>query len=200
MRDLLDFLPHVLPHAMACPDPVAVKYLREAAQEFCARTRIWRETDEFPTLPDEEEVLCVPPYAALHEIDEAWFDTGRLEPKRFDEVFGRDEGDGQPRYITQAGPDRVKIVPHAVGTMRVSMFLKPAEGADVVPDMLFDHHARTIGWGALREVLMLPNQPFSDPQKALMFGARFDQAVNRHFAANLTGQHRARGHARGRYF
>lgn len=200
MRDLLDFLPHVLPHAMACPDPVAVKFLREAAQEFCARTRIWRQTDEFPSSAEEDEIICVPPHASLHEIDEAWMDNARLTPRRFDEVFGRDIAPGQPKFITQAGPDRVSLTPRGAGTLRISMFLKPAEGADLVPAMLYDHHARTIGWGALREVLMLPNQPFSDPQKSLMFGARFDQAVNRHFATNIVGQHRARGRANAQFF
>lgn len=200
MRDLLDFLPHVLPQAMSCPDPVAVKYLREAAQEFCTRTRIWREEDTFPTVADEVEVVCVPPYAALHEIDEARFDNRRLEPKRYDEVFGRAPAGAEPIYITQAGPDRVSLVPPGNGMLSICMFLKPAEDADLVPDMLFDHHARAIGWGALREVLMLPNQPFSDPQKAMMFGARFEQHINRHFAANIVGQHRARGRAHARYF
>ena len=186
---------------MACPEPVAVKYLREAAQEFCARTRMWRETDEFTTIADDIEVLCVPPYAALHEIERAWFNGCDLEPVPFSRAFAPDEAQGDaPRWITQVGPDRLSLVPAGAGTLRVSMFLKPAEDAEIVPDFLFDHHAREIGWGALREIKLLPNQPFADPNMALMFGARFESALNRHFTANIRGQHRAKGRARGNYF
>ncbi|MBX9596233.1 MAG: hypothetical protein K2X46_17845 [Roseomonas sp.] len=201
MRDLTDFLPHVMLHAMACADPVAVKYLREAAVEFCTRTRVWRETDEFTTVADDIEVVCVPPYAALHEIEAAWFNGYELEAARFKQTFGPDEQEGgQPRWITQVAPDRVSLVPKGAGLLRISMFLKPAEDTEVVPAFLFDHFAREIGWGALRDLKMLPNQPFSDPQMGMAFGARFEAALNRFSAANIRGQQRAKGRANARYF
>lgn len=186
---------------MACAEPIAVKYLRQAAMEFCTRTRIWRETDEFATVATDIEVLCVPPMAALHEIEAAWFDGSRLEPAQFKQAFapGMDDG-GLPRWITQAGPDRVSLVPRGTGTLRISMFLKPAEDAEVVPGFLYDHHAEAIGWGALREIKLLPNQPFTDPSMAGLFAQRFEAAMNRHAAMNIRGQQRARGGARASYF
>lgn len=170
--------------------------------EFCTRTRIWRETDEFTTIAEDIEVLCVPPYAALHEIEAAWFDGSALEPARFKHTFapGEEDGSGQPRWITQVAPDRVSLVPKGAGLLRISMFLKPAEDADAVPAFLFDHHAREIGWGALREIKLLPDQPFSDPNMAMLFSQRFEQAMNRHATTNIRGQQRAKGRANASYF
>lgn len=186
---------------MACAEPLAVKYLREAAMEFCTRTRIWRETDEFTTVASDIEVLCVPPMAALHEIEAAWFDESPLEPARFKQTFAPGEEDGGlPRWITQVAPDRVSLVPKGAGTLRISMFLKPAEDADVVPDFLYDHHAREIGWGALREIKLLPGQPFTDPSMAGLFAQRFEAALNRHATTNIRGQQRAKGRANASYF
>lgn len=201
MRDLSDFLSYVLPHAPACPEPVAVQYLRVAATEWCERTRCWRETDELPTAAYEIEVLCVPPFSSLHEIEAAWFDGRPLTPKSFHEAWPDDRGDtgARPRWITQAQPNTVRLIPRGTGTLRISMFLKPAPDADVVPGFLFDQWVQPLADGALARILALPDPAYANPTAAVVYRSAFDAAANRNFAANIRGQQRASSRARAQF-
>ena len=40
MKPIDDFLPLILPRAPGCPEPIAFDAIRQAAIEFCERTRI----------------------------------------------------------------------------------------------------------------------------------------------------------------
>lgn len=198
MTDLETLLPHVLPSATTCPEPMAIHALREAAIVFCERTGAWRENDEFTTTGHEIEVMCVPPYAALHKIEAASFNGCRLEPITFAQSMDM-QSDGPPAYITQAQPDAVRVVPPARGLLRVSMLLKPSADAEMIPSFLATHHGRDIAHGALGTLLILPNQPFTNPGLGGYFTQVFERACDRHFARNLTGQQRARIRTTARY-
>lgn len=200
MRELEDFFPYVQPFAVACPEPVALKYILESAIEFCERTRIWREVETIPVTGQEFEVMCVPPHSSLYQIERAWIDETELVPAQFKDVAHLADFSGLPKFITQASQNSVSLYPRGKGNLKISMFLKPAYGAEVLPDFLFDQHATAIGYGALKEICLLPNQPFTSPDYAMMFAQRFDAACNRHFATNIKGQHRARARTRPNFF
>lgn len=196
MRDLADFLRWVQPYATACPEPVAENHIRIAARDFCAATRCWRFVTSVP-VTDAPEVACVPPDAALLEIEEAQFDGRVLERVRYIDTH---DVAGNPSHITQIEPDSVRIHPHAVGSLTLSLFLQPAQHADRVPDFLYDRWAETIGDGALAGILELPGQPYSDPVAASYRRARFEQAKDRNFNISMRGQQRAPARTRARFF
>jgi len=202
MRELTEFLPYVLPFAAACPEPTAEKYIREAAIEFCQRTRVWREIDSFPVTGHELETACAPPHSELFEIERAWLDGVALTPVSMGEVaFMLDEhGGGQPAYITQSTPNSIRVLPRGPGKLRISMFLKPSLDAEVLPSFLFDQYAKVIGEGALAQICLLPNQPFTSPDYAMMFAGRFNAACDRNFAVNLKGQQRGRVRTKPSFF
>lgn len=202
MRELEDFLPFVLPHATACPEPTALKYLREAAITFCQRTRVWREVDTLPVDGLEIQTVCVPPHSSLFEIEGAWLDGERLSPAPFAKVAHLLDrrGQGKPQFITQTRHDAVMLLPRGPGKLRISMFLTPAHDAEVVPTFLYDQFGREIGWGALAEICLLPNQPFTSPDMALLFSQRFTSACDRNFAANIKGQQRAPARSKPSFF
>jgi hypothetical protein len=202
MKDFEDFLPDVLIHAAAVPEPTAILYLRRAAQEFCTKTKLWREVDCLPATGGEFETVCVPPYSALVQLESVSLNGRDLFPLRGDRHAGRDGG--EPDYFTQTGPDQMRLVPCGgsalVGQeMRMSMILKPAEGAEMTADFLYDHHVEAIAAGALSRILMLPNQPYTDLARAGVFAGQFQAELDRLMGASIKGQQRANVRSRSRF-
>lgn len=192
MRDIEDLLPNVLPYAPGCAEPTAVQHLRDAAVRFCERTRCWRFIDTFQTTGEHHEILVVPSDAVLFEIEWAKFNNRELEavsPQAA--TWHNQDGYTEPRYITQVNPNCVSLEPHAVGELVISMFLKPAPTALEIPAFMICDFGRALADGALATLLLLPNQPFTNPQLAMVFETKFQQALDRNFALNMRGQQRA---------
>lgn len=198
MRDIEKLFRKVRPRAPSCPEPTMVEHIRDAAIKLCERTRCWRFTDTFETVGDEQEIICVPPYAALWEIEEARFDDRKLErSKPQADMMMADLG--QPQYLTQLAYNSVSLQPRGKGSLWISMFLKPSQNADMLPDILVDEFSTAIGDGALSTLLLLPNEPFTDPQHAMLCLQKFDAVLDRNFAYNVRGQQRAPARTRARY-
>jgi len=206
---LTQFLPMVLPNAPECPHSVATFNLRLAAIEFCERTLCWRHISNV-TINTDGKALTAPPYAAIHRIEKATFDNDVvLEPLQYsdvDEAAFEETNGAPPQYITQAEYNTVRILPYRQGTLSLSMFLKPVNGSDmaedydgilrdaydVVPEFIYTMHAEAIAASALSRLLVQPNKPWTNPQAAAMWSQKAAEAMDTHFTANLTGQHRAR--------
>lgn len=190
MRDIEDLFRKVAPYAANCPEPVMVEHIREAAIRLCERTRCWRFTDTFQTTGDETEIVCTPPYASLWEIEEARFDDRKLErSKQHAEMMMADLG--APQYLTQLAHNSVSLQPRGQGSLWISMFLKPSQNADQLPDILVDEFGTAIGHGALSTLLLIPNEPFTNPQQGIYYGQLFQSVLDRNFAYNVRGQQRA---------
>ena len=200
MREIEDLLPHVMPYAPGCAEPTAIQHLRDAAVRFCERTRCWRHIDRFKTDTHHHQIMAVPSQAVLYEIEWAKFgERHELEARTPDVEDWHREGDeaySYPRYISQVNPTCVSIEPHVVGDLSISMFLKPSPTTDMLPDFLVSHFGRAMGDGALATLLLLPNQPFTNPQMAAIFEGKFQAAMDKNFDFNLRGQQRARKRTR----
>jgi hypothetical protein len=102
--------------------------------------------------------------------------------------------------ITQISAGSMIILAPQHGHLRVSMFLRPSEGATVVPDFVFDQFARQIADGAIARIKMIPGQPTYDPQGAQVHMAQFNAACDKHFAFNVRGQQRAHARTRADFY
>ena len=193
IRDIEDLLPKVMQWAPECPEPIATEHVRAAAVELCKRTRCWRDHDQFEVAGRYNDIPAILPHSALFQIESLSFDGQTLDPLPFDIEQMRDEDEeGAPIGYTQMWPNRIALYPGATGTVRVSMFLVPSDNAQQLPQWMFDQFSDALTWGALSTALLLPNQPFSNPQLAVMFDGKFQQALDRNFAFNKRGQQRAR--------
>lgn len=201
------FLPYVLPYA-DCPRPTAELALRGAAIEWCEKTDGWRHIAEFE-LEENGQAIVAPAYATIHRIEEATLDGQSLTPTLFtdarpDELTGA-ETSGEPKYLTQVGPNAVSVYPFRQGILRISLFLKPraeqafggdaddplADANNVVPEFMLIQHAEKLAWGALARILAIPRQPFSDGAAAEVYRARFTEACANLQSATIRGQQRA---------
>lgn len=211
------FLPLVKPFCYACPNNVAEQYIRLAAIEFCERTRAWRYIITAP-LEGNNEAIIAPPYATVHEIENAYWNDVELQPTQFSDARPEDliatVDAGTPRYITQMNPSTVTVLPFAEGTLRLTVFLKPRSGSyfgmdagnplrnfyNQVPEFLWIQHAETIARGALARILTIPNQPFTDPQRAGECLAYFERTMDAKFSHQIRGQQRARRRNKIQFF
>lgn len=206
MKPLDEFLQHINLYAPGCAVPTAYFGIRQAAIEFCERTRLWRFEDYFEVRGDEAEAMFAPANSVVHDIERAWFNGEPLTPKTVDwldvHYNGWRDGSltGQPKFITQIEPNTLRIVPSAEGTVNVSLILKPAQDADEVPDFLVDQYRAVIAYGALSHILVIPNQSFTNMDMAGGFGATFQGKLTTLATRGSTGQQRARTRTRGSFF
>jgi hypothetical protein len=211
MKDIDLLLPRVLEKAPACPEPSAIRHIRDAAIEFSRRTRIWRETNEFVIDPEGEDDIIVGADRAVFEISHARFAdvTGDsivdLDPRTIDWLDENEHGwrdqTGQPKWITQTAPDTVRIapMPDASGTLTLETILVSSNNADQLPDILIDVYGKVIADGALGTLLMLPAD-FGNPQLAQLHAALFEQAIG-HWADHIPlGQQRSKRRVKSHYF
>lgn len=204
MIELDVFLPKIMPYVPGCPEPTAFAGIIKAAQEFCERTRLWRDEDTFTLTPTSCNVVCAPEGADLFEIENALLDGSRLEPISLSDLDRkyprwREMDTGQGQWITQIEHGSVVVVPKCRGTLHLSTFLRPSEEADQLPDFLSRNYRQCIADGALAEILMLPGQPFTDPSRAQFYSMRFEAKLSELTNRTIKGQQRAPTRVRAQF-
>lgn len=203
MTDLDVFLPSIMPKVPGCPEPSAFFAIIKAAQEFCERTRVWRDNDTFQVTETSCNVVCAPDGADVFEIENALLDGKKLEPVSLGDL-NRDHPDWREksqggRWITQIERDTVLVVPKTAGTLALSITLRPSDDAEQLPDFMAKHYRQVIADGALAEILMLPNQSFTDPARAQFYAARFEAKLSALFNRSIKGQQRAPTRSRAQF-
>lgn len=204
MKSLDVFLPQILKHVPGCPVPVAYDHIRSACITFCERTRMWRYEDTF-TGSDINDA-CPPTGAELIEIEGARFDGMPLERISRQELERRwpqwrDLDAGMPRYILDSNEFDTFLLcpkPSMDAELAITMYLRPREDSEEVPDFLADKFRRVIASGATAEIMMLPD--FANPGMAAVHDARFQRELDRLSGFEVRGQTRAAKRTRARFF
>jgi hypothetical protein len=206
MKDLELLVPRVQENAPAAPEPTILRHLRDAAIEFCRRTRVWRSKETFTIGADGHDSVDVDPGRSIYEITHAAFiaadaedddDGTPLDPVTIDWLDNEHPGwrndEGPPRWITQWKPNTVRVVPkpEAAGTLRLELILLPAIDADQVPDILIDSYSREIADGAIGSVLLLPAE-FGNAQLGALHAGLFQGHLGRFGDRIPRGQQRSR--------
>lgn len=198
MAEPEDFFRWVIPSASACPDPIAAAHIIDAARSFCEATRCWRHRQRVTLDGTEADIALSVEDAAIHELERALFDDEELSEITFDASFLSDEG--EPRYISQINPATFVLLPGPrAGVLDLSIFLKPAVRALTLPDFLLHQHAQAVAYGALSTILVVPDQPFSNPKLAVYFAQQFEMRKDAGFNLNRRGQQRAPSRTRASY-
>ena len=207
MKSLDAFAASIKVYAPGCADPTMYFGIRQAAIEFCERTRLWRFDDEFQVSFDDAEGISAPYGAEIHEIEAVSFNGQPLDPKTtgwLDEHMRgwRTAGQvtGVPHYFTQTEPDTIRLVPFMAGTLGLHLWLKPAQDADQLPDWMVEQHRETIAHGALARILLIPNQSFTNPEMGMVFANAFQSKLDGLSNKGFTGQQRAPVRSKATYF
>jgi hypothetical protein len=206
MIDIEEFLPDVLTASPSCPEPLAYRWIRDAATEICKKGMVWREWDEFQVTSPESEGITTHQNASIFIIQNARLDGYDLEPKTpgwLDTNIKDWESYsdlGPAKYITQISPNTVTVVPKITGMLKVRLVLYPSRNAESLPDFLLEQYGTLIAKGASGRVLTTPNKDFSNPQLGLSLMGEFKSELDDIIAKASKGQQRARNRTVGKYF
>lgn len=208
MRDIDDLLPEVLIHAPNCSDPVAVRYLREAARAVCEKVDLWRERTSITIDDAEGSELTSVTDAEIVRIEKATINGVPLTPQTpewlDDNSPGWDEEEptgATSRFITQIKPGVIQVVPFTAGTLKVRLILKPSRSALTLPDFLVDNYGTDIGKGAAARVLMLPTDDTGpNPQMGTLLQSEFAAFLDSLPMKVAKGQQGARPRTKGSYY
>lgn len=205
MSDFSPFFPAIYQRAQGVSEVAASQAIRDAAIEFCERTRLWK-VDVSLSMDAATKAFVPPTDSVLHDIEYARFDGYTIEPKSTqwldDHVYGWRAGvSGQPQYLTQTLQDTFTVVPYtSTGTLIVSARLRPSETATTLPDFIANRYRQIIQYGALARLLLLPGQPFMNPDMAAYNQGLFNQQIDSLIAKSISGQQKAAIRTKARYF
>lgn len=158
MASLEAFLPYVSLHCAGVPIPSMLHEIRNAATQFCERTRIWKTIETLSVRANRGEYeIPLADEAVVVAIEEAVFNGTPLRPEALD-VLKTEWRDwitqvGTPILFTQLDPDNLRLVPvpnadYPRGlTLRITY--KPDRTANNVPDWLFQQYVEPIAHGAI---------------------------------------------------
>jgi hypothetical protein len=192
MKDLDAIMRRVMPRVVGAAHPVVVQAVRDAASEFCRRTRLWREEDEFQISNEGFEYIAVPPEANVFEIESASFEGQLIEPASIawldDNIAGwRTLTDAASKWFTQSSPGQIHLVPAMAGKVELKLILEPADDADRLPDFIVDLHAPVIADGALADLYAMPAD-YGNPGLAQYHASRFQSRLDTQTRAEQRGQ------------
>lgn len=177
LDDLLGF---VLPHVKQCPTATAIFHLRQAVIELCTKALVWREYQAEVLTVDGQPFYAYAPAAGqrvtkllsatLNSLDVPVIDprTGKaaaaVRLSSLGYIFGR--LDGFELHPVQAAG--LPIVTYSA--------VCPTLASESLPDH-FDRYAEQLSRGALARIMMVADQPFSNPAMGKEFGRRFEDDI-----------------------
>lgn len=174
-----DMLNRVLPYVSGCPDQVAVEHLREAAREFCRRTRLWQfESTPVPTIAGESAYqLDLDEGQEIILLSGAWVDGQVTAVVTAAEGRASLQHGTEDRFVYLDDPFDINVNP--VPTINdlnvvVQMVVQPSVDSTDWPDD-FSEYVPDIAKGAVRTLALLPRKEWTDRQVAADQGAMFNQ-------------------------
>lgn len=183
----------ISPMLRGVPIPAIEDEARNACIDFMQRTNIdARVKGALSYEPDEPD--CALPLVSQHtqvwRCLNLWTSAGKVKSRTRPEIDDKyPEGwvgltvDDPSRVWgwISLRPTVVRLVPalSITTTLRVEVAYQPRQGATLVDDYIFDLYGEQISWGAMARLSMHVDTPYYNPQQALYYERKFDDAVGR---------------------
>jgi hypothetical protein len=152
MASLDDFLAIVRGRLPGCPDFILKEAVRDAAIEFCKRTRLLVERITVAVEADEAAVTLSPATDLHWEVLDLRRDNTRLTPWNRREATVQDQSleTGTPQYYYQEGDLTLVLspIPDADETLTALVTLRPDDAATTLPDVLWTDYREPVAAGA----------------------------------------------------
>lgn len=210
MKAWSQFYPDVLPELPGAPLPLVDHWLRNAAIEFCERSKALVQTltaiDAVASqmayvlpMPADGGIAPVTLYE-LVQIVSVRFNGAKLTPKAplfLETKYDDWEAEvGEPEHYTQADTGSVLLVPApadaVVGAIEVRAALKPAADATGVADWLYSQYRLALCAGAKAKLMAMEDKPWSRPDRVALNLAAFEEAISNATSAASDGHVRSR--------
>lgn len=170
-----EFVPLIQLSVPECPIPVMADAIRRAAMEFCRETSIWRHTSEPSDLvAGQASYDCTvdEPGIEVAGIVRVKVDGVEITPATNPEWDDLDKSreDSRPRRYRFVEPGLVQFWPtpneSVDGGVEIEVALMPTILSTRGPSFLLTRHDVAMSSGAKRNLMVVPGQPWSNPQNA----------------------------------
>lgn len=186
MVEIDELLREVLVHSPNAPEPIAIRYLREAAQELCERAGLWKVTDTMKVTTPECEAVLTYPDAKIHKVEWAQLNGRVLDAVTVAWLDDTEPGwqrrynneTAQARWAVQLQPDTITVVPRETGDLDVRLVLSPSRHADTVPEFIADQYGPLLGKAAAARILILNSNEFANPQLGAALNAEWTSRLD----------------------
>jgi hypothetical protein len=204
MPALANWIPLVLPKLPGCPDPFILDAVRDAAETFCRRTKLLRQsvdvqvsagTAVYERFQFED--------TAVDAIDDVLREQIRLEPLSRDVFRMRqlDIDEGQPSAYYFDGNRTLVLgpIPNADETLTATCIMRPSTTTLVLDDALWDDYRHAIAAGA-RAHIRKTYHDWHNPDLQMLDQDEFERAMGESNLRRARGQTRHRPRVMGHYF
>jgi hypothetical protein len=199
---LSKFFPYLMPQAQGLTEPFAEMMLRQAADEFCRKSRFLREFMDIRVTPGQADYALSPDTSGA-EVHDLIADLAghRLQALPPDLQRSPARHPGHPLFYTQFlqdGTPTLRLIgpPKHPDVLALTLILRPSAKTAQLPDVLFDEWRETLVSGALARLCATPNQPFSSPDLAGYHRALFADGITQAVARATLGNGKAPLHVR----
>lgn len=184
-----DLLQHVLPEVHGCSDPLAEQAIRDAAIEFCRRSRIWvvacdpadvtaLEGAYDIDLPADSSLIQI---ASVRIAGQDLIDAASTD--KLDEQCRHDwdTKTGYPRYYTQIDDESFLCTPIPDFTkpdgLLVRLIVKPSQSSTGYPNWINERYQEYIVAGAKARLMKKQGQPWYNPGQAASYESDYDSGI-----------------------
>ena len=184
MARVNDLIPDVRTHLKGAPERTVLRYIRRAVKQFCQDSRVWQlelgsKSVDPPDDTNARVVLAVPStgddddyelpeQSTLNTLALVHFGDWDcpLDPKRY-------------RYdVVTANLILRPGVIHQTADVYVEAILETARDATTIPDFLAEKWGEGIADYAIAEMMMMPDQDWSDPKLGGFFERKYQSRVS----------------------
>ncbi len=187
MIAMREVIPEFLPYVEGCPNPLAIRQLRNTLMDFCRQTECWRYRDDYVTvIKGRGEVeLTLPEHSRVIKVHSLTFDGHRLNPASEavldQQVDNWRQAVGTPVAFYQQSGSQLYLYPKpaatSTGRLQASLILAPTRTATEVDENLLENWLEGLIGGVLYRLRMMPGQLWTDPEAAAIDLADYQQAV-----------------------
>ena len=182
--------PDLLPQLPGCPLPMVEHEIRRAAQRLLTESRGWKVTQAAIAVAAATESVALTPSDATQQlvrVEDVWYDGVPMDPTTAEDLLD-DHGDnwqadtGTPAEYLQDTPGVLRLypIPSADATTGITSRLSvaPGETSTGLPDELMIEHRQALIHGALGNLMLYKDKPWTDTQLGPVHVAKFQSAID----------------------
>lgn len=179
----------VLPDVPGVTQAIAKNAIRNAAIEFCDRSKVWVVDHEpMPAVANQGVYPFEPPNGAVvAEVKTAWFNGQQLTPRtaaQLDKEFAKWPAKvGIPSRYLQESTEELILVPmplaNLANAIEAKVVLKPSRSSTGIERWIFEKYLEEIAHGAKGKLYSMQKKPWSDQNLAAFHLGQFDAGISK---------------------
>jgi len=159
-------------------DALAVREVRNAAIDFCNRTRCWKfEQDTITTSTETEYDMEPPSGSVVSEVIRVKYAANVLEGKPYEVLL--DYATNSTMYYGVLNPRVLKLAgtPVADKTLDVMVALKPSISSRRIEDYIYEEYSEVFRHGALARLFAMAGKPWTNTTLSGYHSSEYESAV-----------------------